>query len=79
MRGAGVLMVVSGPSGSGKSTILRLIAGLEPVDAGEVRIGTLDQPFNPSRDIGMVFQQPLLLKAGYHHLCAFMFKKHQMQ
>ncbi len=31
-------------------------------EAGEVRIGSPRQPFDPSRDIGMVFQQPLLLK-----------------
>src|SRR4029079_3767244 len=31
-------------------------------DAGEVRIGSAAQPFDPSRDIGMVFQAPLLLK-----------------
>jgi NitT/TauT family transport system ATP-binding protein len=35
---------------------------LNDYDSGEVRIGSADHPFDPSRDIGMVFQQPLLLK-----------------
>ena len=42
--------------------MLKILAGLHPHDAGEVRIGSAAQPFDPSRDIGMVFQQPLLLK-----------------
>ena len=52
----------SGPSGCGKTTLLKILAGLHPHDAGEVRIGSPTQPFDPARDIGMVFQQPLLLK-----------------
>ena len=48
-----------GPSGSGKSTILRMIAGLEPPDAGRIRIHGRDvagvAPWN--RNLGMVFQQ----------------------
>ena len=39
-----------------------MLAGLHPHDAGTLRIGTPAQPFDPARDIGMVFQQPLLLK-----------------
>jgi ABC-type sugar transport system ATPase subunit len=35
---AGELLVVLGPSGCGKSTVLRLIAGLETVSAGAIRI-----------------------------------------
>ena len=58
----GELVSLVGPSGCGKTTLLKVIAGLHSHDAGEVRIGTQDQPFDPSRDIGMVFQQPLLLK-----------------
>lgn len=58
----GELVSLVGPSGCGKTTLLKIIAGLHPHDAGEVRIGTNTQPFDPSRDIGMVFQQPLLLK-----------------
>ena len=35
----GKLLVLVGPSGSGKSTALRMLAGLEPLDAGAVHIG----------------------------------------
>jgi len=59
---AGELVSLVGPSGCGKTTLLKILAGLHPQDSGEVRIGTATQPFDPSRDIGMVFQQPLLLK-----------------
>lgn len=58
----GELVSLVGPSGCGKSTLLKILAGLHPHDAGEVRIGSADAPFDPKRDIGMVFQQPLLLK-----------------
>src|SRR6188508_3822613 len=60
--GAGELVSLVGPSGCGKTTLLKVLAGLHPFDSGEVTIGTKAQPFDPSRDIGMVFQQPLLLK-----------------
>ena len=59
---AGELVSLVGPSGCGKTTLLKILAGLHSYDAGEVRIGSPAQPFDPSRDIGMVFQQPLLLK-----------------
>src|SRR5689334_11463866 len=59
---AGELVALVGPSGCGKTTLLKILAGLHPHDAGEVRIGSTTQPFDPARDIGMVFQQPLLLK-----------------
>jgi len=59
---AGELVALVGPSGCGKTTLLKILAGLHPHDAGEVRIGSAAQPFDPTRDIGMVFQQPLLLK-----------------
>jgi iron(III) transport system ATP-binding protein len=56
------VLALLGPSGSGKSTILRLIAGLEPVDAGAISIGGgivsapgLMVPAEQRR-IGMVFQ-----------------------
>ena len=58
----GELVSLVGPSGCGKSTLLKILAGLHPHDAGEVRIGSDSHTFNPSRDIGMVFQAPLLLK-----------------
>jgi NitT/TauT family transport system ATP-binding protein len=60
--GSGELVSLVGPSGCGKTTLLKILAGLHPYDSGDVRIGTPSQPFDPSRDIGMVFQQPLLLK-----------------
>src|SRR5215218_7121938 len=54
----GELLVLVGPSGSGKSTALRMLAGLEPLDAGAVFIGdrevTRVRPRD--RDIAMVFQ-----------------------
>jgi multiple sugar transport system ATP-binding protein len=54
----GELMVLVGPSGSGKTTALRMLAGLEEVDAGNILIGERDvtdlQP--KKRDIAMVFQ-----------------------
>jgi len=59
---AGELVALVGPSGCGKTTLLKILAALHPHDSGEVRIGSAAQPFDPSRDIGMVFQQPLLLK-----------------
>jgi multiple sugar transport system ATP-binding protein len=54
----GELLVLVGPSGSGKSTALRMLAGLEEVDAGAVYIGGRDVTDLPPkrRDIAMVFQ-----------------------
>lgn len=51
-------LVLLGPSGCGKTTLMRMIAGLEQVSAGEIRMGgrrVNDQP-PASRDIAMVFQ-----------------------
>jgi NitT/TauT family transport system ATP-binding protein len=59
---AGELACLVGPSGCGKSTLLKILAGLHPHDTGTVTIGSAEAPFDPARDIGMVFQQPLLLK-----------------
>jgi sn-glycerol 3-phosphate transport system ATP-binding protein len=55
---AGTFAVLLGPSGCGKSTTLRLIAGLEAVTAGRVRIGGIDVTEAPpsKRNIAMVFQ-----------------------
>jgi multiple sugar transport system ATP-binding protein len=54
----GELLVLVGPSGSGKSTVLRLMAGLERVSDGVIRIGDRDVTDLPpqQRDIAMVFQ-----------------------
>jgi NitT/TauT family transport system ATP-binding protein len=58
----GELACLVGPSGCGKSTLLKILAGLHLHDAGTVTIGSATHPFDPARDVGMVFQQPLLLK-----------------
>ncbi|MEI6028434.1 MAG: ABC transporter ATP-binding protein [Betaproteobacteria bacterium] len=58
----GELVALVGPSGCGKSTLLKILAGLHPHDSGTVRLGSDTHPFDPARDIGMVFQAPLLLK-----------------
>jgi multiple sugar transport system ATP-binding protein len=54
----GEFMVLVGPSGSGKTTALRMLAGLEEVDAGAVMIGGRDVTFvaPKNRDVSMVFQ-----------------------
>ncbi len=56
--GDGELMILVGPSGCGKSTALRMIAGLEDITSGELKIG--DEVVNDrspkERDIAMVFQ-----------------------
>jgi len=54
----GEFLVLVGPSGCGKSTTLRMLAGLEPVDSGNVYIGDTDVTMLPprERDIAMVFQ-----------------------
>ncbi len=55
----GEFMVLVGPSGCGKSTSLRMLAGLEGVDDGSIRIGERDVTTLPpkQRDIAMVFQE----------------------
>ncbi|OGA64787.1 MAG: ABC transporter ATP-binding protein [Betaproteobacteria bacterium RIFCSPLOWO2_12_FULL_65_14] len=58
----GELVSLVGPSGCGKSTLLKILAGLHPHDGGELRLGSAAHPFDPARDVGMVFQAPLLLK-----------------
>jgi multiple sugar transport system ATP-binding protein len=54
----GEFMVLVGPSGSGKTTALRMLAGLEEIDAGAVFIGDRDVSDEPPkrRDVAMVFQ-----------------------
>ena len=54
----GEFLVLVGPSGCGKSTSLRMLAGLEDVNGGAIRIGDRDVTHLPpkDRDIAMVFQ-----------------------
>ena len=54
----GEFIVLLGPSGCGKSTLLRMVAGLENVDDGRIRMGGRDlTPLEPAkRDLAMVFQ-----------------------
>jgi len=56
--GDGELMILVGPSGCGKTTALRMIAGLEEISAGEIRLdGELINDRPPkARDMAMVFQ-----------------------
>jgi ABC-type polar amino acid transport system ATPase subunit len=70
----GELIAVMGPSGTGKSSVLRAIAGLDPIESGEILIGDLTLRPGPlpdgermrrlHRTVGMVFQ--------FHHLFAHM-------
>jgi multiple sugar transport system ATP-binding protein len=77
----GELMVMVGPSGCGKTTALRMLAGLEEISDGEIKIG--DQVVNDlspkERDIAMVFQNYAL----YPHMTveknlAFGLKLHKL-
>src|SRR5205814_9544460 len=54
----GELVVLLGPSGCGKTTTLRLLAGLEDADTGQILVGGQDVTHRPAskRDMGMVFQ-----------------------
>ncbi|MHC4755197.1 MAG: ABC transporter ATP-binding protein [Planctomycetota bacterium] len=62
-------MVIVGPSGCGKTTMLRLIAGLEELTAGNIKIGEeiVDNVPPKDRDIAMVFQNYAL----YPHMTVF--------
>jgi multiple sugar transport system ATP-binding protein len=65
----GEFLVFLGPSGCGKSTLLRMIAGLEPVTAGEIRISGRDVTHLPpgARNVAMVFQHYAL----YPHMSVY--------
>src|SRR4051794_5731336 len=54
----GEFMILVGPSGCGKSTALRMIAGLEPISEGQLKIGgdVVNELAPRDRDIAMVFQ-----------------------
>ena len=54
----GEFMVLVGPSGCGKTTALRMVAGLEDITSGELRIGdkVVNNETPKERDIAMVFQ-----------------------
>jgi iron(III) transport system ATP-binding protein len=54
----GSLVCFLGPSGCGKTTLLRVIAGLEDTDSGELRLGNTDLRRVPTRErnFGVVFQ-----------------------
>jgi NitT/TauT family transport system ATP-binding protein len=56
----GEFVAILGRSGCGKSTLLRVISGLLPATAGEVRVSG-DRVTKPRRDIAMMFQKPALL------------------
>ena len=55
---AGELIAVLGPSGSGKTSLLRIAAGLDPLDAGRVLLHGVDATGTPARErnVGFVFQ-----------------------
>jgi multiple sugar transport system ATP-binding protein len=65
----GEFMVFVGPSGCGKTTALRMVAGLEAITEGEIRIGdTVVNDLHPrKRDIAMVFQNYAL----YPHMSVY--------
>src|SRR5881227_2132149 len=65
----GEFMVLVGPSGCGKTTALRMVAGLETISEGVLRIGERAVNYVPARDrdIAMVFQSYAL----YPHLTVY--------
>jgi multiple sugar transport system ATP-binding protein len=65
----GEFMVLVGPSGCGKTTALRMVAGLEEITEGEIKIGdrVVNQIPSRDRDIAMVFQSYAL----YPHLTVY--------
>ena len=77
----GEFVVLVGPSGSGKTTALRLLAGLETLTAGSIRIGEriVDRVAPRDRDIAMVFQDYALYpQKTVHQNLAFGLKMRKM-
>ncbi|HXS82605.1 MAG TPA: sn-glycerol-3-phosphate ABC transporter ATP-binding protein UgpC [Methylomirabilota bacterium] len=66
---AGEFLVLVGPSGCGKSTLLRMVAGLEEVTSGEIKIAgrRVNDVAPRDRDVAMVFQNYAL----YPHMSVF--------
>ena len=56
----GEFVALVGPSGCGKSTLLKMVAGLLPASAGEIRLAG-ERVAGPPDGVGMVFQNPVLL------------------
>jgi multiple sugar transport system ATP-binding protein len=65
----GEFLVLVGPSGCGKSTVLRMVAGLEDITEGQVKIGgrVVNEVAPKDRDVAMVFQNYAL----YPHMSVF--------
>ncbi|WP_376097014.1 sulfate/molybdate ABC transporter ATP-binding protein [Roseomonas sp. CCTCC AB2023176] len=65
----GEFVALLGPSGSGKTTLLRILAGLEGMDSGTVRVGGRDMIGVPARErgVGVVFQHYAL----FRHMTVF--------
>ncbi len=66
---SGEFCVILGPSGCGKSTLLRMVAGIEDITAGELRIGSIRMNEVPAarRQVAMVFQNYAL----YPHMSVY--------
>jgi multiple sugar transport system ATP-binding protein len=67
--GEGEFLILVGPSGCGKTTALRMVAGLEEVTSGDIRIGprVVNDVAPPHRDVAMVFQSYAL----YPHMTVY--------
>jgi len=66
------LFVIAGPPGAGKTTLLKIIAGLVPLDEGEVHIGDemVNYKLPAEREIGMVFETPAVYpnRTGFENI-----------
>jgi len=69
---AGRVTTLIGPSGSGKSTLMRLLAGLEPPDAGDISFTPYSSPLNQRQlqsHSTLVMQQPVPIKGNVLYNC----------